>query len=72
MTGNPFYKTRVILSEELELKLAGRKDYDAIAIAFKQALIATASRPTLDATYSIKALANTTGSETYKDTDNKS
>lgn len=71
MTGNPFYKTRVILSEELELKLAGRKDYDAIAIAFKQALIATASRPTLDATYSIKALANTTGSETYKDTDNK-
>jgi len=71
MTGNPFYKTRVILSEELELKLAGRRDYDAIAIAFKHALVNVASRPTLDAGYSIKALANITGSETYKDTDNK-
>lgn len=71
MAGNPFYKIRVITSEELELKLAGRKDFNEIAIAFKRALIASSSRPTLDAAYSIKALSDVSGSETYQDTDNK-
>lgn len=71
MTGNPFYKIRVITSEELESKLAGKKDFNEIALAFKRALISSSSRPTLDAAYSIKALANITGEETYKDTDNK-
>ena len=71
MTGNPFYKTRVILSEELELKLAGKKDFDALAIAFKQALASSIARPTLNANYSIKALAGLSGGETYQDTDSK-
>jgi hypothetical protein len=71
MTGKPFYKTRTITSERLVSPLAGRRDLNDAAIAFKKAVLESITRPTLNAGLSVKALDNATGSETYKDTDGK-
>jgi hypothetical protein len=71
MTGKPFYKTRTITSERLVSPLAGRRDLNDAAIAFKKAVLESITRPTLNAGLSVKALDNATGNETYKDTDGK-
>ena len=71
MTGKPFYKTRTITSERLVSPLAGKRDLNDAAIAFKKAVTESITRPTLNAGLSIKALSDATGNETYKDTDGK-
>lgn len=71
MTGKPFYKTRTITSERLISPLAGRRDLNDAAIAFKKAVLESITRPTLNAGLSVKALDSATGNETYKDTDGK-
>jgi hypothetical protein len=71
MTGKPFYKTRTITSERLVSPLAGRRDLNDAAIAFKKAVLESITRPTLNAGLSVKALDSATGNETYKDTDGK-
>ena len=71
MTGKPFYKTRTITSERLVSPLAGKRDLNDAAIAFKKAVTESITRPTLNAGLSVKALDGATGNETYKDTDGK-
>ena len=71
MTGKPFYKTRTITSERLVSPLAGRRDLNDAAIAFKNAVLESITRPTLNAGLSVKALSDATGNETYQDTDGK-
>jgi hypothetical protein len=71
MTGKPFYKTRTITSEKLVSPLAGRRDLNDAAIAFKKAVVESITRPTLNAGLSTKALSDATGNETYTDTDGK-
>jgi len=71
MTGKPFYKTRTITSERLVSPLAGRRDLNDAAIAFKKAVLESITRPTLNAGLSVKALDSATGKETYQDTDGK-
>jgi hypothetical protein len=71
MTGKPFYKTRTITSERLVSPLAGRRDLNDAAIAFKKAVLESITRPTLNAGLSVKALDSASGNETYKDTDGK-
>jgi hypothetical protein len=71
MTGKPFYKTRTITSERLVSPLAGRRDLNDAAIAFKKAVSESITRPTLNAGLSVKALSDATGNETYQDTDGK-
>ena len=39
MTGKPFYKTRTITSERLVSPLAGRRDLNDAALAFKKAVV---------------------------------
>lgn len=71
MTGEPFFKTRTITSERLISPLAGKRDLNDAAIAFKSAVHESISRPTLNVGLSIKALESASGNETYKDTDGK-
>ena len=61
MTGQPYKKTRVILSDRFFSPSSGRPDFDESAIAFKQAITRSVESPRLDPDIAVKALPSTIG-----------
>jgi len=73
MTGKPFWKKRVILSEKVNESLTEKKDFNKAAINFKQALASSLSSPTLNVGLAAKAAMDASGSKkpNYENSDGK-
>ena len=74
MTGKPFRKTRIIISDKLISARTEAKDTDSSAHFFKNAVSESMSSPRLDADLAVKSLGSGIGSKkkpTYDNTDNK-
>ena len=74
MTGKPFRKTRIIISDKLISARTEARDTDSSAHFFKNAVSESMSSPRLNANLAVKSLGSGIGSKkkpTYDNTDNK-